>query len=115
MLRRPATMAAPPSAASQASWNPAVPPPPVTGAAVGIGLGLGDGLCVGEALWLADSDELAEVLSLAEGLVGVRPLVVLPALGDNSDGDEVGVPIPVPVPVPDPVQAESATQASMVI
>jgi hypothetical protein len=108
-------MAAPPSTASQASWNPAVPPPPVTGAAVGIGLGLGDGLCVGEALWLADSDELAEVLSLAEELVEVPPLVVLPALGDSKDSDEVGVPVPVLVPVPDPVQAESATQASMVI
>jgi hypothetical protein len=38
MLPRPATMAAPPSTAIPVSWNPAVPPPPVTGAAVGYGL-----------------------------------------------------------------------------
>ena len=112
-------MAAPPSTASQASWNPAVPPPPVTGAAVGIGLGegLGDALSVGDALWVADSDELAWVFSFAEELSEVPPLVVLVALGDNTDSDAEGVPdaVPVPVPVPDPVQAESATQASTVI
>jgi hypothetical protein len=112
-------MAAPPSTASQTSWNPAVPPPPVTGAAVGIGLGegLGDALSVGDPLWVADSDELAWVFSFAGEFSEVPPLVVLVALGDNTDSDAEGVPdaVPVPVPVPDPVQAESATQASTVI
>ena len=57
-------MAAPPSTASPASWNPAVPPPPVTGAAVGIGLyeGLGDGLASGVGLTVA--------LGLAVGRTG---------------------------------------------
>ena len=46
-------MAKPPSTASPASWNPAVPPPPVTGATVGNGVvttGLGDGLAEGSGL-----------------------------------------------------------------
>jgi hypothetical protein len=117
MLARPATMAAPPSTASQVSWNPAVPPPPVTGASVGIGLGEG----LGEALWLADSDELAEGFPLAEELCEVPPpkASLVPdeplAEGDNTVTDEEGLVDPVLVPVPDEVQAESAMQASMVI
>jgi hypothetical protein len=117
-------MAKPPSTASPASWNPAVPPPPVTGAAgyevyAGLGDGLGDGLGVG--LWspLADAlaDALAEALAealadglgellglaelLAEALTDDEPL----ALGDNTvTGGE-----------PLPVQAESATQTSTVM
>jgi hypothetical protein len=115
-------MAAPPSTASQASWNPAVPPPPVTGATVGMGLGegLGDWLSVGETLALDDSGELAGLLSPAGRVAGVPPLAAMAAgeplaAGDRSLTDEVGVPDPVPVPVPDEVQAESATQASMVV
>ena len=114
-------MAAPPSTASPTSWNPAVPPPPVTGASVGIGLGegLGDWLSVGEALGLTDCDALDEALSLEalslEAPDEVPLLGVLLALGDNTDSDEEGVVDPVPVPVPDEVQAESATQASMVV
>ena len=112
MLARPAAMAAPPSTASPASWNPAVPPPPVTGASVGIGLGegLGNGLSEGEALSLADSDGLVEALSLAEELAEVlaeEDADELLAVGDNTVTDEEGVP--------DDVQAESATQASMVV
>ena len=115
-------MATPPSTASPASWNPAVPPPPVTGASEGMGLGeglgvkLGDELSEGEALWLADSDVLAEALSLA----GEPPLGVLLteagtdveglAVGESTDGEEDGG-----VEVPEPVQAESATKASTVI
>jgi hypothetical protein len=38
MLPAPASIAATPSPRSSVSWNPAVPPPPVTGAAPGIGL-----------------------------------------------------------------------------
>lgn len=55
MLPPPAAIATAPSPSSRASWNPAVPPPPVGGAAVGNGVGLSvvgglydvDGLCVG--------------------------------------------------------------------
>jgi hypothetical protein len=113
-------MAAPPSTASPASWNPAVPPPPVTGAAVGNGLdeGLGDGLGEGVALGLTDTDGRAEalVLTLAEELARL-PLLAVPlaealrldeplTVGENTDGG---------VEVPADVQAESATQASTVI
>src|SRR5260370_41469000 len=38
MLPAPTSIAAPPSPRSRVSWNPAVPPPPVAGGAVGIGL-----------------------------------------------------------------------------
>src|SRR6185437_13507524 len=50
MLPAPATMAASPATRSSVSWNPAVPPPPVTGAAVGtwvtvsVGVGVGVGV-----------------------------------------------------------------------
>ena len=88
-----------------------MPPPPVTGAPVGTGLGeklgeglgegLGDGLAEGEGLSLTDSDGLT--LSLTEALADVAPLVLV--VGEN---DEMGG-------LPDDVQAESATQASMVV
>src|SRR6516164_5998482 len=116
MLARPAAMATPPSTASPASWNPAVPPPPVTGASVGIGLGEG----IGEGLSVPDSAGVAEgfsvpgepgELSPKASLLAAEPV----ALGDNTVTDEVGLLVPVPVPVPFDVQAESATQASMVI
>jgi hypothetical protein len=108
MLPRPATIAAPPTTASPASWNPAVPPPPVTGAP--LGTGLGDGLGEGSGLGLSDADGLAEALVLALALVLVLDEAVLvavevpPAVGDNT---VTGV-------LPE-VQAESATQASMVV
>jgi hypothetical protein len=114
MLRRPATTATPPSTARLASWNPAVPPPPVTGAWLGTGLGegLGDALSEGEALSLDAAGELDEVLALAGELAEVLALAgedteeVL-APGDNVVTDEEGV-------VPPDVQAESATQVSTV-
>jgi hypothetical protein len=45
MLPAPARIASPPRQSSRTSWNPAVPPPPVPGAALGNELadGLGDG------------------------------------------------------------------------
>ena len=98
-------MATPPSTARVASWNPAVPPPPVTGASVGFGLGdaAGDELWVGEALLLADSDVLAEVLSEEDaGEWG--------AVGERTDGEVDGGG-----EVPPGVQADSATQASTVV
>ena len=110
-------MAAPPSTASPASWKPAVPPPPVTGASVGNGLneGLGDGLVSGVGLPVVDSAGFSEVPALAEALAEVLPLAVLAGVtelftaGENTvGGNEVeGEPLPV--------QAESATQASTVV
>src|ERR1700733_4829813 len=138
MLPRPATMAAPPSTASPASWNPAVPPPPVTGAPTGTewaeGLDAGVLLAVAVAVAvelalavaLGEVDELAEevarglvlalvlVLVLAEApalavLLAVAVELTEPlALGAKLVTDELGLP-------PDDVQAESATQASMVV
>ena len=46
MLPAPTTIAAPPRPTRKVSWNPAVPPPPVSGAAVG--KVLADGLGAGE-------------------------------------------------------------------
>jgi hypothetical protein len=108
-------MAAPPSTASPASWKPAVPPPPVTGASVGNWLneGLGGGLVSGVGLpvvasaGLSEVPAVAEVPALAEGL----PLAVLVAVtepltvGESTAGGVVeGLA----------VQAESTPQASMV-
>lgn len=108
-------MAVPPSTASPASWNPAVPPPPVTGAAgYGVDKGVGDGLVKGSGLALADGDGLGEALALAEGLGEVLSLAALFAealtddepvtAGENTAGGEEL-----------DVQAESATQASTVM
>jgi hypothetical protein len=114
-------MAAPPSTASPASWNPAVPPPPVAGPPLGTGLGdgLGDGLA--EGLALGDADGLGEELTLtlvdapAEGAATLPPMPV---------GVTVTLTVTPPLTVGDrivtgglllEVQAESATQASMVV
>jgi hypothetical protein len=121
MPPRPATIAAPPSTASPASWNPAVPPPPVTGAASGTGLG--DGLGEGTGLALGDADGLTLVLTLVLTLTDVLALVLVrgeepplavpvavelvPAEGIKVDGGGVEAGLEV--------QAESATQASMVV
>jgi hypothetical protein len=121
-------MAAPPSSASPASWNPAVPPPPVTGAptgaewAEGLDAGLDEGVAV--ALGLGAVDKLAEEVARGLVLVLVLALVEAPALavllaegleltdplalGRKDVTDALGVP-------DDDVQAESATQASMVV
>jgi hypothetical protein len=128
MPPRPATIAAPPRTARPASWNPAVPPPPVTGAPSGTGLG--DGLGEGTGLALGDADALAEGVNVVAGgladelaLVVVLALVVArgevpplavpvavelaPAEGTKVDGGGVEAGLEV--------QAESATQASMVV
>jgi hypothetical protein len=113
MLPAPASIAAAPSPKSRASWNPAVPPPPVAGAAVGNGLAdrLGDADRPGDADGRGDADRLgdaegrgdAEGLPLALGrLVGVAEPV---APGENVAGVAEGE---------DPVQAETDADASMV-
>jgi hypothetical protein len=117
MLPRPATIAAPPSTAIPASWNPAVPPPPVTGAAVGIGLneGLGDGLA--EGLGLGDADGLGEelTLTLVDGLAEVVTPVAVTVTLTVTPSLTVGDRIVTGTVEGLDVQAESATQASMVV
>jgi hypothetical protein len=112
-------MAAPPSTASPASWNPAVPPPPVTGASVGnevVTTGLGDGLVEGSGLGLLDG--LAEGLGLAEALgEALGEASGLAVLLVEGDTDELPVTAGVNTAggVELDVQAESATQASTVV
>jgi hypothetical protein len=111
------------------SWNPAAPPPPVTGAALGTGLGVGLG--EGSGLGLSDADGLAEGLvsalpvafalspALALSLDEAPPLAVLVAveltpaelLAVGRYVDAGGVVVVEGLEV----QAESATQASMVV
>jgi hypothetical protein len=95
------------------SRNPAVPPPPVAGAAVGSGLadGLGAADCSADGDSDGDSDGLAEGLVLSEALaVPLGKMVevgeVVPA-GENEDDPAEGVD--------DPEQAETAAEASMVM
>ena len=111
MLPAPARIAATPSPKSTASWNPAVPPPPVDGAAAGNGLAAGLGFAAGLAAALADEGLADEgralalaVLSLAVPLgrtVGVAE-ALLP--GENVVGVAEGE---------DPEQADIDTEASM--
>ena len=98
-----------------------MPPPPVTGAASGTGLG--DGLGEGTGLALGDADGLTLVLTLVLTLTDVLALVLVrgeepplavpvavelvPAEGIKVDGGGVEAGLEV--------QAESATQASMVV
>jgi hypothetical protein len=117
MLPAPASIAAPPRPKSRASWNPAVPPPPVGGAAVGNGLsdGLGVAACDADGLGVAacDADGLGVAACDADGLGVVTLAVPLDnpvgvaetlAPGENLVGAAEGE---------DAVQAETATEASM--
>jgi hypothetical protein len=98
MLPAPTTIAAPPRPTRKVSWNPAVPPPPVSGAAVGKVLadGLGAGECewVGVGVGVGDGEWLGVGVALAEGLVlGVGVLVAVSV----TVGEAVGVAELVPV------------------
>jgi hypothetical protein len=68
----PARIAATPAASSQPFWNPAVPPPPVDGGAVGNGVGdaVGDGLgdAVGDGLGETVGEGDGDVVGLGDGL-----------------------------------------------
>jgi hypothetical protein len=104
-------MAAPPSTASPASWNPAVPPPPVMGAAVGNGLNEG----VGEGLRLALGEGLGLTLTLLVGLeVALVPSLAEVLAETLTEPLAVGENTLVPG-VPEDVQAETATQASTLV
>jgi hypothetical protein len=98
MLPAPARIAAAPSPKSRASWYPAVPPPPVGGAAAGNELadGLADGLAEGLALGvLTLAVPLGRTVGVAEALLA----------GENVVGVAEGE---------DPVQAETDAEARMV-
>src|SRR6516164_7982494 len=93
MLPAPVRTARTPRQKSRTSWNPAVPPPPVAGAAAG--KGLADGLCDGDGLALG-------VVALAVGVAGLAVLLseavgvaggVPP--GENAVGADEGGPPPV--------------------
>src|SRR5260221_6360695 len=93
MLAAPASIAAATSPRSMASWNPAVPPPPMDGGAVGNGLV--EGLPVADG----DADGLTEGLVLECGVltpavprdeaVGVAEALLAGAeLGRAAGGDD---------------------------
>jgi hypothetical protein len=121
MLPAPARIARMPSQSSGASWNPAVPPPPVAGAAVGkeLSAGLGDGLglllalalLLALGLLLAVALALALLLALALGVAVAVPdaesdgVAWLLAAGENGVGVAEGRP---------DEQAETAAGATMV-
>ena len=111
MLPAPPSTAAPPRARSRPSWNPAEPPPPVAGAAVGNGLADGLGVTVGVGVGVGVADPLGDGLglALAEWLsvpLGEADAVGVGVLaGENEDEAAEGVPAE---------QAETATEVSMV-
>src|ERR1700730_8541598 len=121
MLRAPASIAAAPSPRSRASWNPAVPPPPVAGAAVGDGLAgrlgdaarAGDAEGRGEAEWLGEGAGREDVGGLALGfgvaIPGV-PLAEAVGVADALVGGEDGGSAAEGGGV---VQAETAAEARM--
>lgn len=110
MQPAPARIETPPRPTSQLSWNPAVPPPPVAGAAPGndlaeglragdrrpLGLGPPDGLRVAAELCLADGLGVAEVLApgFVAAVVWLGETVrdpETPGPGDNAGSVAVGV------------------------
>ena len=96
MLPAPTTIAAPPRPTRKVSWNPAVPPPPVCGAAVGKVLadGLGGGVCEWVGVGVGDGEWVGVGVCLAEGVVlGVGVVVAVTV----TVGEAVGVAELVPV------------------
>ena len=112
----PATIASTPRQNSRTSWKPAVPPPPVPGAALGNELadGLGDGDGLGLGVVALDAVALG-ALVLGAVVLGAVVLSALPevaALG-VSLAETVGVAEPVPPAENEggPVDAEPDEQA----
>ena len=94
------------------SWNPAVPPPPVAGAAVRNGLA--DGPCVadGDADACCVADDLADGLSLVLGVVAPAvPLGRIVTVAEPVTAGENGVGVGEGEDV---VQAETDAETSMV-
>jgi hypothetical protein len=104
-------MAAAPIPSSPPSWNPAVPPPPVAGAAVTIGLadrrGVADGSAEGLPLGVG-------VMMLDVPLDGLAGVVELAPEGDNEVDVEVGVGEGSDREGRDPEHAATDRDASMV-
>jgi hypothetical protein len=96
-------------------WNPAVPPPPVAGAAVGTGVAVGLGVTVGDGLGVAvgEGDGLVVGLGLVLGLVLGDALGEPDAVADVPTEDE-GVVVGSAPEDGDPEQAETATTMSTV-
>ena len=125
MLQAPASIAAAPRPKSSPSCNPAVPPPPVTGAAVGTSLldevagAVTVLVTVGVAVAVAEPE-----LELTPGVPGEVVLpdegVVLPEAGAVAEPVAVpemvtdGVKVGIVGDVEDPLQAETATGARRV-
>jgi hypothetical protein len=120
----PASIAATPNTRSRVPWNPAVPPPPVTGAAVGLWL-------VDEVTGVAVSVTVAVAVAVAVWVRVAVEVEVTPGVPDAPLLPEVGVvpeeagAVPDPlgvvtdteivgVVVPDPLQAVTAAGASRV-
>src|SRR2546423_3166066 len=108
MLPAPATMAASPATRSSVPWNPAVPPPPVTGAAVGTGVAVVVTVAVG----------MAVEVTVAVGVAVVVRVTVCVGCGVSVAGElelTPGVVREVPVPgegvLPElPAEAETETE-----
>jgi hypothetical protein len=111
MLPAPARIAAPPRLKSRTSWNPAVPPPPVAGAAVGNWLADGLGVADGDADRLGVADRLADGLTLALGLLLLAdPLGETVGVAEPDRGGEKVVGVAEGV---EPEQADTDAEASM--
>jgi hypothetical protein len=104
---------------SEACWNPAVPPPPVAGAAVGAGLAVGLGVTEGDGLGVADGDGEGEgdglvvVLGLGLALSLGEPLGEPDAVADAPAEDEGEVVGSAPDDG-DPEHADTVAEASTV-
>lgn len=114
MLPAPARTASTPRQKSRTSWNPAVPPPPVAGAAAGKGLadGLGDGDGLALALGAVALALALGVVALALGVV-VATVLLAEAVGvveDVPPGENVGADEGGPPP---PVQAETDSETNI--
>jgi hypothetical protein len=81
-----------PMTRSEVCWNPAVPPPPVAGAAVGAGLAVGLGLTVGDGLGVVEGEGLVVGLGLELGL-GLGELLgeLDPVADEPAEDDDEGV------------------------
>lgn len=81
-----------PMTRSDACWNPAVPPPPVAGAALGAGLAVGLGLADGDGLGVVEGEGLVVGLGLELGL-GLGELLgeLDPVADEPVEDDDEGV------------------------
>jgi hypothetical protein len=126
MLPAPDRIAAAPRPKSKVCWNPAVPPPPVAGAAVGTGLADRLGVADFDAAGLGVADFDAAGLAVADRLPEGWAVGLALVVGAVPPVARVGRPVGVAEPVPpgenvagvaegeDPVQAETVAEANMV-